>query len=325
MKKNWIIFKKLWKIQFHNYWTDITNIVLGVVLTTFTLICWLMFKNKGVETDRFLLASAIGIAVIRNSLYNFGRTINDFNNKHLVKAFLLTPISKRVLVFSLLSFNFVMNFMVIFLLFGIGMLFPEQRLLLKNVNWLIFISSLFLMIILSNLIAIIVAFSFKNNEVIISIFVWFYFIPMYMLGLGVPYYLINSNDTLNIITYFFPHRYVLNLMQAGWIGDTTMSYPMGDGTFAKNGFGYLNQIWIPYLVTGLLILISGIWISIIFYKRFSYNAKRFKGYPGIHKHLNRIYRFKEARSIQEIENIDSGRKTAEKIGEPPKPFKGGPR
>ncbi|AXK51290.1 hypothetical protein [Spiroplasma alleghenense] len=323
MKRNWVIFKKLWKIQFHNYWTDVTNIVLGIVITTFTLICWLMFKNKGVTTDRFLLASAIGIAVIRNSLYNFGRTINDFNNKHLVKAFLLTPISKRILVFSLLSFNFVMNFMVIFLLFGIGMCFPEQRALLVNVNWLMFLSSLFLMIILSNLIAIIIAFSFKNNEVIISIFVWFYFIPMYMLGLGIPYYLINSNNTLNVITYFFPHRYVLNLMQAGWIGDTTMSYPMGDGTFAKNGFGYMNQTWIPYLVTILLILICSIWISIIFYKKFSYNAKRFKGYPGIHKHLNRIYRFKEAKNLEELDQVISGKKARPDKIEPPIQAKGG--
>ncbi|AHI54002.1 hypothetical protein SSABA_v1c05980 [Spiroplasma sabaudiense Ar-1343] len=303
MRKNLRIFGKLWKIQFRNYWTDITNIVLGLVLTTFTLFCWLLFTEKGVQTDRFLLASAIGVSVVRNSLYNFGRTINDFNNKHLVQTFLHTPISKRIIGLSMIIFNLVTNIFVIAILFALAMCFPDQRIYLQSVNWLMFFSSLFLMVLMSNLMAIIVVFSFKNNEVIISIFIWLYFIPFYMLGLGVPYYLINSNTSLNIITYFFPHRYVLNLMQAGWIGDTTMSYPLGDGTFAKNGFGYLNQLWIPYLATIILIVIFMAIIVVIFYKNFSYNARRYKGYPGIYRHLNHIYRIQQATSKEQLEEI----------------------
>nr|WP_215216325.1 hypothetical protein [Entomoplasma sp. MP1] len=102
---NFKIFIRLLKAQTFNYITDPINIILGIVLTTVTMLCWVALNHdadSGLLADSFVLASAIGISSIRNSQYNLNLTLADWRNK----------ISKKFINHSYFKKSFIcINFM----------------------------------------------------------------------------------------------------------------------------------------------------------------------------------------------------------------------
>ncbi|AUB31867.1 ABC transporter permease [Spiroplasma floricola] len=298
---NWNVFKIIFSMQASNYKKDLFVIFSGWIITTLTLLIWLAFKNagtgaddKGLRVDDFIVASAIGMSIIRNCLYNFVKTLFDFKSTLFFEKLFSTSISKTFVFFIIVLFNQIMNILVAIFMFAISMIFVEQRALLANINWLIFLLGFFLMAISSNLLALIIVFIIKKLEWALVIANVFYFLPVFLLGLGIPWSLLESNKPIMIIGFFLPQRYFLNIMASGWVGDIHMEI---------NQFGYGGNYWIAYIVSFAIIAILTIWIIYIFIRKFEYENKKFHRYHSTMKHMAIIYSIKKANSIEELNEI----------------------
>ncbi|ATZ18670.1 ABC transporter permease [Williamsoniiplasma somnilux] len=318
MKNTFIILGRLWKVQAVNYFKDVTNITLGVIMTSLTMICWIAFKTKegGLIADPFVLASAMGISAISNSQYNFNLTLTDWRFKGFFRTFSSTPVSKTLVFLGILMFNWFINLLVALVLFSLAMIFQEQRVIVQYVNWPIFILGFVLNVLLSNVIAIALTFVWKRRDVILVLSLLSYFGPMYLLGLGLPWNLSGNVKWLNDFLYLWPHRYTLSIIQSGWIWGHTPNFMLpiaGDPTLpggveagsllARRGLGMNGQLWIP-------VLVSLVWISIflgLIYlgvkRKFSFGRRGLKTYKGINKHFYNISLIKRAKSITEMELI----------------------
>ncbi|AKU79491.1 ABC transporter permease [Spiroplasma turonicum] len=290
------LFKLIFSIQFSNYKSDIFIIFSGWFITIVTMVVWLAFKNAGenIVYDSFILASAIGIGTIRNCLFNFIKTIHDFKQNNFFHRMFSTSLSKTLVFTTMILFNQIVNLFVTGSLIAIAMAFEDQRYLIKHVNWLAFFAGFFLLVFLSNIMAFIVALSCKKIEIAYVIGNIYYFGPVYLLGLGIPYRTLEKSQIVIIISFLFPQRYMLNIMASGWIDDPKMT---------DNTFSYGGNYWIPYLVSILLILISLIFVIKIFRSLFEDDNKKYKRYSNTKKHLGIIYAIKRASSFDELDQI----------------------
>jgi len=315
MNKHWEVFKTLWKLQMENYRKDIFNLFSGWIITIITLIVWLSFKDTSVGSnsikyDPFVVASAVGVSCIRNCLFNFIRTLNEFKAKNFFNKIFSTRVSKTFVFFSLIIFNHVINLLVSLIIVAIAMLYKDQRMSIQDVNWVMFISGYLLLVIMCNMIAFIVAFTIKKTEWALAIGNIYYYGAIFLLGLGIPYKLLAKNEFIIYISYIFPQRYALNIMDAGWINSSNMSYPDFD-----QGFGYGGHTWIPYLVSIILIMGSLILVTIIFNKSFEFENRKYKRFINKNKHLGIIYTIKRASSVNDLKDIIKVRNEINKSNE----------
>ncbi|MCL8211260.1 hypothetical protein LD125_00229 [Mesoplasma sp. JKS002658] len=318
--RNLKILSRLWRIQTINYFTDPINIVLGIILTSVTMVCWIAFKptKDGFSTDPFILASAIGISIIRNSQYNFNLTVSDWKEKRFFKKIFNTPLPRTLLVFSILSFNWFINIFISALLFGLAMIFSRQRIVLSQVQWGPFIVGFVLNVIISNIMALLWNTLFKRKDVVLVVSLLSYFGPMYLLGLGIPWNVVGNYQGLNIFLYLFPHRYSLSIMQAAWIGNAgDMSFPLitndtiGGGVdpnswLGVHGFGYGTLgWWIPALASIGWTLLFGMIALMILNYRYNYGLRKYKDYNGVQIHLRYISEIKKTTSVEELNDLIS--------------------
>ncbi|WP_338984609.1 ABC transporter permease [Spiroplasma endosymbiont of Diplazon laetatorius] len=319
----WSVFKIIFSMQLSNYKKDAFVIFSGWIITTLTLIIWLAFKNAPVgestegesivKIDDFILASAIGISVIRNCLFNFVKTLYDFKHTLFFEKLFSTSISKTFVFGTIILFNQLVNIIVAIFMFAIGMLFANQRIYLGNINWFIFLLGFLLLSISSNLIALIIVFTTKKYEWASVIANLFYFLPVFLLGLGIPWNLLEENKFVMIIGFFLPQRYFLNIMASGWVGDIKMQ---------ENDFWYNGNFWIPYLVSFAIIVILIIALIFIFVKKFEYENKKFQKYSSTMKHMAIISSIKKASSIEELNDILDIKKLTTEIKEKKKILRG---
>ncbi|ALD66673.1 ABC transporter permease [Spiroplasma cantharicola] len=300
-KSNWNTFKIIFSMQLSNYKKDLFVVFSGWIITTITLVIWLAFKNAGtgagnkdLVVDNFIVASAIGISVIRNCLFNLVKTIYDFKSSRFLERLFSTKISKTFVFSIIILFNQIVNFLVAVFMFGISMLFSDQRQEIVNVNWPILFLGFFLLAISSNLIALIIVFHSKSYEWASVIANIFYFLPMFLLGLGIPWTLLEQNKPIIIIGFFLPQRYFLNIMASGWANDIGME---------TNQFGYNGNFWIPYIISFIILVILTIWIYLLLKRVFGYKKNLLKKYPTNLKHNAIIYSIKKANSIEELNEI----------------------
>ncbi|AGR42326.1 ABC transporter permease [Spiroplasma diminutum] len=298
---NWSVFKNLFSMQLSNYKKDLFIIFSGWIVTTLTLVIWLAFKNAGtganqenLSVDSFILASAIGISVIRNCLFNLVKTVYDLKTSLFLEKIFSTKISKTFVFFVIMLFNQFVNLLVALFMFAIAMAFPDQRHSLSNVNWTIFILGFFLLAISSNLLALIIVFTTKKYEWASVIANIFYFFPMFLLGLGIPWNLLEQNKPIIIIGFLLPQRYFLNIMASGWAGDIKMQ---------ENQFTYHGHYWIPYLIAFVLLISFTIAIFYILFKEYQHKTKSFSRLKGNANHRAIIYNIKNANSIDELNEV----------------------
>ncbi|QHX36852.1 ABC transporter permease [Spiroplasma sp. BIUS-1] len=314
----WNTFKLIFSMQFSNYKKDAFVIFSGWIITTLTLVIWLAFKNESTGSeeilpDAFILASAMGMSVIRNCLFNFVKTIYDYKNSLFFEKIFSTNISKTFVFSTIILFNQMINIIVAIFMFSVGMLFSDQRDYLVNVNWPIFLLGFFLLAISSNLIALIIVFTTKKYEWASVIANLFYFLPVFLLGLGIPWRLLEKNKFIMAIGFLLPQRYFLNIMASGWSGDITMQ---------KNQFWYNGHFWIPYVVSIIIIVISLLIIGYIFIKKFEFENKRFQKYSSTMKHMAIISSIKKANSIEELNEVLDIKKLTTEIKEKKKILRG---
>ncbi|AHI54001.1 hypothetical protein SSABA_v1c05970 [Spiroplasma sabaudiense Ar-1343] len=209
------------------------------------------------------------------------------------------PISKFILFFAIFSFNFVNCVFVTFLVFGIGQtFFPEQRQYLSQINWPMLISGLFLIWLLSILFSYVIFIAFQNQQVMLAVATMLYFLITYLLGLGFPYHLIVQYQWLKILLYFIPHRYMINVLQAAWVNAPSMKYDFyNNGTLTWSvDFGFGGHLWIPYLVTIILIIV---FVAIIFIYLMWVHRFREKDNVGF-----RAFRAQSLKHIEDLKNIN---------------------
>ncbi|ATG97481.1 hypothetical protein [Mesoplasma lactucae] len=320
VKRRYTILAKLWKIQSINYFTDPVNLVLGFILTTITMICWIAFKpaKGGFATDPFILASAIGISIIRNSQYNLNLTIGDWKQKKFFNRLADTPVSKTLVIVSILTFNWFINILVALILFGFAMIFKSQRQILTYVQWGPFFVGFVLNVFLSNVMALFLSTFIKKKDWVLVISLFSYFGPMYLLGLGIPWNVVGNYKGLNIFLYIAPHRYPLAIMQAAWVGTAnTMAFPTigmdvvaagggvkPDSWLGMHGFGYGgNGWWLPTVITLGWCLLFGILTLLVINHRYNYGLRKYKNYNGVQMHLRYINNIKKAKTPEELQAI----------------------
>ncbi|AOG60660.1 ABC transporter permease [Spiroplasma helicoides] len=300
----WHIYKVLFRMQLRNYLRDKFNLFSGWIITLITLVVWLSFRDTtdgGLTYDPFVLAGAIGVCGIRNCLFNFAKTIHEFKNRDFFNRLFSTNISKKFIFFAIVSFNICANFVVTLVTFLIAMIYPEQRDTIKNVNWLLFLVGYFLLLLISNLMAFIIVFAAKKLEWVYTIGNIYYFGSVYLLGLGLPFNVIVTQQWLFYITYLFPQRYMLSIMEAGWINAPSFKYKSSAGSDIS--FGYGDHPWIPYVASILIVFVAAVIVFASFKKVFEFENRKWKKYKNKNKHLGIIYSISRTTSLQELESL----------------------
>ncbi|PPE06491.1 ABC transporter permease [Mesoplasma corruscae] len=306
---------KLLKIQTINYFSDPVNIVLGFLLCSVTMLCWVAFKptEGGISTDAFVLASAIGISTIRNAEYNLNCTLVEWRETRFIRNILTTPISKKLFYFTILLFNWIVNIVIALILFALAMMFSSQRVILENVQWAPFLAGFWLNIILSNIMALWLSVAFKQRDYVLILSSISYYIAMYLLGLGIPWSTVGQYKVIYYVSYLFPHRYVLHIMQAAWVGTSgNMSLPIPlhpgeswEGSWLEQqNFGYGdNGWWLPSLISVFFIIFFTLLFMIAMNKKYRFGTRRYAKYKGVAINLENIEMIKKSSSVNELKEF----------------------
>ncbi|QBQ07935.1 ABC transporter permease [Spiroplasma gladiatoris] len=300
----WSLFKTLFAMQYKNYIRDKFNLFSGWFVTIITLVGWLTFRdttNSSLTYDPFVLASALGVCGIRNCMYNFVKTIHEFKQKDFFNRLFSTNTSKKFIFMVMVLFNLTANAVVTLVTLAIAMLYPEQRETIKHVNWPIFLVGYVLLLILSNLMAFLIAFWVKSLEWCFTIGNFYYFGSVYLLGLGIPYNVLVSEKWVIYVSYLFPQRYMVNIMCAGWINAPDFKYVGNNG--AAINFGYGEQAWIPYVVSIVIILTLSVLVYKMFKKVFEFENRKYRKFKNQHKHMAIIYAINRSSSLEELESL----------------------
>ncbi|ATZ17908.1 ABC transporter permease [Mesoplasma melaleucae] len=249
LKKEYRVFSMLFVIQTKHWFKNPLNIFLGVFISLYTMLCWLAFKNN----DPFLLVSGICVAMTRNSMYIYLRTIIDWRNKNFTDKINMTDINNKTKHLSLLAFNLVSTFLICLLLFSISMaLFPAQWSYLDNMNGLMMLFGLAICWITCYVIALFLYTFISNSKWAVMIGLLIYFSTMYFLGLGFPFARIVQQKWLNYLLYAHPMRYSINIVQAGFVNAPDFNFiDTSEGTKLSVDFGYGGKGWLAYLLATL--------------------------------------------------------------------------
>lgn len=297
MKNRLSIFKEIWNLQFENYKKDLYNIFSGWIITLVIMLVWLTFRDTSIKSDPFVLASAIGVVGIRNCGFNFVRTIYKLKQTKFFTRIFSTNISKGFTFFIIILFNQATNLLISAVFFGIGMLYADQSAKVVDVNWAMFIAGYLLLALMSNLLGFIIGFTVKKLDIAITIACFYYFGAIYFLGLGFPWTTLAKYKGFTIASYFFPQRYALNIMAAGWINrpDMTVNETVD--------FGFGHHPWIPYVVSVVIILLGILTMILLLKKEYEFGNKQYKRYRTVQKHLVIIRQIKRATSVEELKKV----------------------
>ncbi|ATZ21397.1 ABC transporter permease [Mesoplasma tabanidae] len=257
LKNEYKVFSMLFVIQTKHWFKNPLNIFLGVFISLYTMLCWLAFKHN----DPFLLVSGICVAMVRNSMYIYLRTINDWRGKNFVDKMSMSNISNKTKHTSLLAFNFVSTFIICLVLFVISIvLFPTQLNYIENMNTLMIIFGLLICWITCYVIALFLYTFISNTKWTVIIGLLIYFSSMYFLGLGFPFQTIIEQQWLNYLLYLHPMRYSINIVQAGFVNAPNFHY-INEILKINVDFGYAEKSWLAYFLA--LITISGYIICLV--------------------------------------------------------------
>ncbi|WP_339023108.1 ABC transporter permease [Spiroplasma endosymbiont of Crioceris asparagi] len=321
LNNKWDIFKDMMKFQWKNNLRNMISVFTGLFVTIILLFTWLTFKvivdkndsNKNMELflqyDPFILSSAIGISTIINCFLNMARIMHEFKIKNFFRRTFATNISKKFLIICMVAYNQMFNMIVSLLLFLFAMCYVSQRDELASVNWLIFIGGYLLLACICNLFGIYVAFAVKRFDMVLIVTNAFYYASTYFLGLGIPYgSLINQNSKIMLwISYIFPQKYPLSIMQAGWqghFGFDNMKQQTRD-EIGDIGIGYWGHNWIPFVVTALLFLFAMLLLRWIIKSKYKIErTNNYEKYARVSKEsANKIYLLERATTIEELKRI----------------------
>ncbi|AGR41447.1 ABC-2 transporter permease [Spiroplasma taiwanense] len=303
-KLNLKIFYNLYILSIKSFLYSPLNMFLGVFLILFILIIWLLFKSD----DPFIFASAIGTLIARNGVHTFYRNVNMNRTVGFSQRMKFTGMNGFLRPFANILASFTINALILMLMLTIIIIFfKEQRNMFEHVNWTMFLTGAFLLWILSVLISYSIYVFCKNQtwgNIIASLI---YLISYNLLGCAFPYETIAGNAPwLNFVLYFVPQRYMMNVMQAGWVDATNLNYLGKNNGQYKVDFKLRENLLIPYLITFSFILI----LSILLITFIIINVQRRKkdGYGAniVLKLSSKYIRdIKRCTNIEELNNLRS--------------------
>ncbi len=253
VNNNFKSFKDLYILSLKTFVYSPLNMFLGVFLVIFTLFIWLLFKGN----NPFLFSSAIGALIVRNGIHTFHRALSNNKNTGFDQRINNTGLNGFIKPGANILANFTINFCIIFLLMGLTLIFfKDQRTLFSSVNWTMFITGTISLWLLCVLISYTI-FMFVKSTVVGSIYVSLIYIFSYnLLGCAFPYEVVAKIKWLNFILYFLPQRYMLNVMQAGWVNAKNLVYEgLGEEQLYKVDFRLGGNLAVPFIITYSLILI----------------------------------------------------------------------
>ncbi|MCL8211259.1 hypothetical protein LD125_00230 [Mesoplasma sp. JKS002658] len=292
----WHIFVQLLKIQFLYWSQNIMNLFLGIGVSLYTMICWLAFKSD----DPFLMISGISVGLVRNALYIHLKTNLDFRSKKWDNQLTLTPLPAWLnnlasVTFNVLSTMFICTFMLVVAL----IFFDEQRTLLGHSNqgmiWVGFILAWLTSYVIASFIFIYI----KSNKLGQMVGLSIYFTTMYFLGLGFPFERIISVKWLNYVLYIHPFRYVMNIVQAGFVDSPNFFYQHDQFDFGYQGMG-----WLPYLLAVIMIILYWTLYKIRFNYLYAFHRRNKYGEFVVKESSARyISQLRRAKSSEEVKNL----------------------
>ncbi|QHX35637.1 hypothetical protein STIUS_v1c00820 [Spiroplasma sp. TIUS-1] len=302
-------FNILFKMQFDHYRQDIVTITYGWTLTFLTLFIWLTFKQTNPNAfayDPFVLASAIGVGTIRNCIHATTRILFNYKNQGFLNKIYSTPISKWNFLASIILFNVLINFIITTLLFTTAMLYADQRNNLNDVNWGMFLIGYLMLVITCILFSFLIVEYVKTND---KASFWsnvFFYTCVWFLGLGVPISEISQYEFFTYLTYLFPQKYAINIMQAGWIGATDFQIGIVDG---GANFGYGIYVFLPYLLGSIVIFTTLTWLVMLNYKKRINAIKSTSNNIEISNAYKRIELIKKINNLEELNQLIENNKT----------------
>ncbi|QEH62093.1 hypothetical protein SCHIN_v1c08980 [Spiroplasma chinense] len=297
-RKNLRIFYHFYKLYIKSFFSSPISVFLGMIIVTFTLFMWLLFR----EGDPFILASAIGAMVARVAMQLFHRNLVLQKANGFTTIMNFTPVNPLLRMSASIVANLTiclgMGFVMIMATIAI---FPEQREIVAGVNWTMFLSAVFLLWFLVILMAITIDMFFKNAMKGMILIITMYIFVYNLLGCAYPYQIIANYSWLNIMLYTFPPRYMMNVMQAGWVNAKNLVY--NDPEFSVD-WKLKGNLALPYIVTfACIILLLTILIMVIIIKA-KYHKKDGYGSSVILKLSTKYIRdIKRSTSFEEIQNL----------------------
>ncbi|AHB36581.1 hypothetical protein [Spiroplasma apis] len=310
-KNNFKVFFDFYKLSLKTFFVSPLNILLGIVIIFFVLWIWLLYR----ENDPFILSSAIGSLIIRNGLHTFYRGLNSHKETGFTKRIDYTPINVWIKPFAYILSSLTINVIVsIALLSSTLIVFDTQMELVKHVNWPMFISGAFFLWLLSVLMSYSIYTFFKRSSMALILALLLYILAYYLLGCAYPYNIIAKYDWLNSFLYAFPQRYMMNVMQAGWVGATNLVFTdiENAGEFAVD-WKLTQNLWVPYLATfGFILLFSILLIMVIIIKVEKHKKDKFGVSLILRLSTKYINDLKRCASLEELKTLR--KKHLEEIG-----------
>lgn len=296
----WYIFVQLLKVQLLYWSQNIMNLFLGIGVSLYTMVCWLAFKSN----DPFLMISGISVGLVRNALYIHLKTNLDYRSKNWDDRLTLTPLPTWLNNLASFTFNILSTMFICTFMFVIALIFfSDQRTFLKNANQGIIWVGLILAWLTSYVIANFIFIYIKSNKLGQMIGLTIYFTTMYFLGLGFPFERIISVKWLNYVLYVHPFRYVMNIVQAGFVNSPNFIYKPDNFDFGYHGMG-----WLPYLLAVIMIVFYWTLYKIRFNYLYAFHRRNKYGEFVVKESSSRyLSQLRKAKSVKEVKILHQER------------------
>ncbi|ATG97480.1 hypothetical protein [Mesoplasma lactucae] len=303
-KNDWNIFCGLFKLQFAFWSQNVMNLFLGLGVSLYTMVCWLAFKSS----DPFLMMSGVCVGLVRNACHIQVKTFSNFREEGFTERLTLSPAPQWIQTLTSLVFNIFSTALICTIMFAVAMIFfQDQRALLPNANQGMVWSGLVLCWITSYVVASVIYIYIKNEKISQMTGLMVYFTTMYFLGLGFPFEVILNVKWLNYLLYLHPFRYVINIVQCGFVNATDFIYTkpaMGDIASYDIDFGYNGLAWLPYILALAMILIYAVAFQARYLYLYSFHKRNKYGEFIVDESSSRyIHQVKSAKSIDEVKTL----------------------
>ncbi|WP_339023109.1 hypothetical protein [Spiroplasma endosymbiont of Crioceris asparagi] len=298
---NFYVLRKLVWLHTKTFFRMPWNIFVGLFVMYLILVMWLIFKPDNV----FVIPSIVAVSITRNTVSNLYRVLFRYKFTSIDKRIMYLPTSIYTNFIAVCLFSFIFNFINSAILMSVPIIFQSQ-ITVHSTNWLMYLSGSLLLWITCVLTLYIIFFwmGIKYTQLAQGIVIVLYVVVFNLMGCAFPYDLIMQHKGLNAFLYLFPQRYAINIMQAGWINATDMIMPANITTsnLPAVSFGFAGQLWIPYLVSivYIILMVGMLYIFFIFK-----SEAQFHVYTKAQKQNKEsyLYRVKHAESIEKLNQI----------------------
>ncbi|WP_146063662.1 ABC transporter permease [Williamsoniiplasma lucivorax] len=286
------------------------NLILGFGIALYTMVIWLVFK----DADPFLLVSGISIGIIRNGMFIYTRHYNEYRDAGMVNRLNQTSIPNYIRALASIFFNLITTLGVSIIMFLVGItFFSAQRELVSRANWGVVLTALLFVWMTSFAVGLFIFTFIKNSILSQMIVILIYATSTYFLGLGFPIDVILNPDYhwFGYILYLWPHRYAINLAQAGFANDASSGSILiikdmvvtHERTISVD-FGFDGKLWLAYL-GAVIVLVMYLSMSVIkIMKELQFHRKNQYGLFVMTESSSKyIHQIKTATTVAELKAI----------------------